>query len=476
VQLFSTIRVPFAFLRVSLVAAVLSSGAALSVAPSAAAQFGGRGGMAQLFMPEYLSRDLPVFVDSLQLEEWQRPILEALLDDYNTNFNTAADGVRQAISGLKDAAAGTSPDKVIELVQQPLLRWADEKEKLRQDFIDNVKSQLSDTQAELWPKLDRAMRREKCLPNHELSGEGLNLLLILRELEVSPAAADAAREAVEAYEANLDTALAAREQIMQSAIAGQLRAMSNPDPEAGVQLAEQIMARRVAVRTVQDESLAAIRDALGAEYGATFERRALQRAFPQVYRPDPITPLFEAANALPDLTDDQKTSLKALSDRFNAEYPAFQKKFADGYRLTEPREPRRRTELARNRGAGNSKYGEAPEIEALKAERDAMFARFREEIAAILNDAQKQAIPGMEKPGVDNGDPTPVGTDRNVLGPDAGKPAAPGGEEVPGTAEANEAIGPAPKIAPSRPTNGNDSVGSNPKEKLGSGKGGKKGG
>lgn len=475
-QLFSNLRAPFAFLRAPMVAAVLASTAVISLAPTAHAQFGGRGGMAQMFTPEYLSRDLPVFVDSLQLEDWQRPILEALLDDYNTNFNTAADGVRQSIGGLKDAAAGTSPDKIIDLIQQPLLRWNDEKEKLRQDFIANVKSQLSDNQAELWPRLERSMRREKALPNHELSGEGLNLLIVLRELEVSPAAADAAREAVETYEANLDTALAAREQLMQTAIAGQLRAMSNPDPEAGIQLAEQIMARRVAVRQVQDASLTAIRDALGSEYGVQFERRALQRAFPQVYRPDPITPLFEAANALPDLTDDQKTQLKGLSDRFNAEYPAFQNKFADGYRLTEPREPRRRTELARNRGAGNTKYGEAPEIEALKAERDAMFARYREQIAAILNETQKQAIPGMEKPGYDNGDSRPVGLDADVLGPGAGKPSPLDGQVQPLPAEGAPEVGPAPKPSPTRESTGSNSVGSNPKQDVGGGKSGKKGG
>ena len=300
---------------------------------------------------------------------------------------------------------------MIELVQGPLVRWSTEKIKLRDDFLANVKSQLSDSQAELWPALERALRREKSLPNGELSGETLNLLFLLRELEASPAAADAARNAVEEYETNLDAALAAREELMQRLISMQLSAMSNPDPTSGVQLAEQIMAKRVAVRDVQDASIKAIASALGDEFGPQFERRALQRAFPQVYRPDPV--------ALPDLTDDQKTSLKALRDRFSSEYPAFQAKFADGYRLTEPREPRRRTELAKNRGAGTSKYSEAPEIEALKKERDDMFAKYREEIAAILNETQKQAIPGMDKKGVDSGDPTPVGIDQNVLGPGA---------------------------------------------------------
>ena len=434
----SNLHKTFAFLRAPIAATVLALGAALATTPTADAQFGGRGGVAQLFIPEYLSRDLPIFVDALQLEEWQRPILEALLDDYNPNFNTAADGVRQAFTGLKDAAAGTSPDKVIELVQGPLVRWSTEKVKLRDDFLANVKSQLSDSQAELWPALERALRREKCLPNGELSGETLNLLFILRELEASPAAADAARQAVEEYETNLDAALAAREDIMQRLISMQLSAMSNPDPTAGIQLAEQIMSKRVVVRDVQDAAIKAIASALGDEFGPQFERRALQRAFPQVYRPDPVTPLFEAAEALPDLTDDQKTSLKALRDRFTSEYPAFQAKFADGYRLTEPREPRRRTEMAKNRGAGTAKYSEAPEIEALKKERDAMFAKYREEIAAILNETQKQAIPGMEKKGADSGDSMPLGADQNVLGPEAAEATDPSNAKQPREIGINE--------------------------------------
>ena len=96
--------------RTTLASVILVLGTTLSLTNTSDAQYGGRGGMATMFMPDFLARDLPVFVDSLQLEEWQRPILEALLDDYNTNFTTAADGVRASMGQLKDVAAGTSPD------------------------------------------------------------------------------------------------------------------------------------------------------------------------------------------------------------------------------------------------------------------------------------------------------------------------------------------------------------------------------
>lgn len=389
-------------IRTRLATAVLAAGMALAAAPSAQAQFGGRSGMATLFVPDFLPRDLPVFVDSLQLEEWQRPILEALLDDYNTNFQTAAEGVRQRMGNLRDVAAGTSADRVVELIRQPLEAWANEKRQMSADFLVAVRSQLSEVQMEQWPRLERAMRREKSLAAGELSGESLNLLLLYRELEAPPIVADGARSAIEDYELRLDEALSAREQELDAAISPLLSAMSTGDNNTGIATQERIMARRVAVRDVQLAALEAISSALGAEYGDPFRVRALQRAFPQVYRADPITPMLDSAEALPDLTDDQKTRLAAVRNDFGNEHGALQARMVDTYRTVEPREPRRRTELAQQKAAGATiKYGDAPEIEAVRKERDELYGRYRARIAEILNDAQREAVPGFGKPGAD---------------------------------------------------------------------------
>src|SRR5689334_11549394 len=45
-------------------------------ASTASAQFGGRAGFEDAFMPDFLARDVSLFVESLGLEDWQRPILE----------------------------------------------------------------------------------------------------------------------------------------------------------------------------------------------------------------------------------------------------------------------------------------------------------------------------------------------------------------------------------------------------------------
>ena len=392
---------PVQKIRTRLAVATIAAGLALSASGGAFAQ-ASRGGIASLFIPDFLPRDLPVFVDSLGLEEWQRPILEALLDDYQTNFATAADGVRASMGQLKDAAAGTSPDKIVDLISRPLVSWGEEKKKLRNDFLESVKSQLSDVQVESWPRLERALLREKALPNGELSGESLDLVLIARETDAPPAVADAARAAIEDYELKLNQALAAREQVLEGTIASMLSAMGPNDMEKLQGIQQRIMQLRVAVREVQDMSLTAIRDALGSEYGPKFEQRALRRAFPAVYGPDPMTPLFDAAQALPDLADDQKEKLAALRTSFTGDHGALQVRYADAIRKSEPTERIRRMRDAATKAAGGTvKASESPEIDAIKNERGDLYARYRAQLAEILNDQQKEAVPGFGKPGAD---------------------------------------------------------------------------
>lgn len=411
-------------LRSKLAAAVLAAGLACSMSASVHAQ-SGRGGMGALFVPDFLPRDLPVFVDSLGLEEWQRPILEALLEDYGTNFATAADGVRSKMSQFKDVAASSNPDKIVEMISAPLIDWGTEKKKLRDDFLESVRSQLSDVQSEAWPRFERAMRREKSLPNGVLSGESLNLILITREIDVPPLVADGARAAMDAYEVQLDEALAVRDREDEASIGTRLKSLN--DTNKFVATEQRVMDLRVAVRDAQDRGLVAIRDALGGEYGKKFEERALRRAFPLVYGPDPVSPLFEAALALPDLTPEQKAKLGEIRANFDSTHGELQTRFANKIRETEPKEPRRRAEaLAMKAAGGNPNFNQTPELDAIKLERQELYTRFRAMIAEVLNDNQKELVPGFGKPGADLAGGQKY-NDATHLGTGGGsKPTAPG--------------------------------------------------
>jgi len=368
--------------------------------------------------------------------------------------------VRSQMSSFKDAAATANPDKIVDMIAAPLIAWGSEKKKLREEFLESVRSQLSDVQAEAWPRLERAMRREKSLPNGALSGESLNLVLITREIDVPPIVADAARAAMDEYEIRLDEALAARDAADEGSIGARLKSLN--DTNKFVSTEQALMTLRVAVRTAQEQGIAAIRDALGAEYGKKFEQRALRRAFPQVYGPDPVSPLFEAALALPDLTPEQKTKLGEIRVGFDTDHGALRVRYADAIRSSEPQEPRRRAEaLAMKAAGGNPKFNESPEIDAIKLEQQELFTRYRAKIAEVLNDAQKELVPGFGKPGANLPEGQKYG-DATHLGTGAG-----GGKgNAPGVGTAEELADPAVKPKSSGKPNLNDTKqgGSQPNE------------
>jgi AraC-like DNA-binding protein len=124
----------------------------------------------------------------------------------------------------------------------------------------------------------------------------------------------------------------------------------------------------------------------------------MQKAFPQVYRPDPITPLFEGALALPDIAEEVRTSLTSLQSQFDAEHDVARTALVESYRVSEPREPRRRTEIARQRAAGATvRMGDAPEVEQAKAAREELYEKYRKLLSETLTEEQLQAVPGLSK-------------------------------------------------------------------------------
>jgi hypothetical protein len=385
-------------------AAVAMTIAYLSMTPTTHAQFGGRAGFEDAFMPDFLSRDVTLFVESLGLEEWQRPIIESLVMDYKLSFDAGVDGVKAEMAKVKDSLNAGNTD-VMKLIMVPIERWTNEKKRLKEEFLDNVKTQLSDQQVERWPKFERAMRREKVLATAELQGEAVNLLTVLRSLELAPSTLSSLDTKVEEYEVRLDEALASRQRRIEAEQEKIKDAMTSGDHQAGVNAQESIMSARVQVRNVQDESRDTIRDALtevaGAEVGASFEAAALEKGYPKVYRADPILPLFASAMATEGITPEQTTALETLKGQYLAEIPDVNARLRDAYRSEEPKEPRRRVELMMARQAGGeaprSLRGESEVVQSARKAREEVYDRYRNAIMEILNEEQKQQMPNYGK-------------------------------------------------------------------------------
>ena len=129
----------------------------------------------------------------------------------------------------------------------PIESWQLEKQQLFTDFMESVKGQLSDTQRERWPRFERTIRREHALANSDLSGEGVDLLAIARQMQMPPEAMSAAQPAFDEYEIALDQALAQRDARIKSLMPDFRVAMESMDLEKGAGLQTQIVTARIVV-------------------------------------------------------------------------------------------------------------------------------------------------------------------------------------------------------------------------------------
>jgi Spy/CpxP family protein refolding chaperone len=393
--------------RGTLLMGALAVAGTLALSAPAHAQFGGRSSLADAFQPDVLQRDMPLMIDTLGLEEWQRPVMEALLEDYRTSFEG---GMLEAKERMKnagqDAAKGGNGDAMVARILEQMETWRGQKQVLVEKFYADVKSQLGPQQLERWPKFERALRRERQLPEGELSGERLNLWTELAQMQLTPAEQEAVRPALDTYEVALDAALVNRIAKLRELAPELTDAMKAMDYERGAGVQDRIMAARIQVRAATDEGIDAIAKAIGAR-GEQFRRAALAAGYPDAYREHPVMMLIDTARKLDSITPEQAAQIDALKAEFQGVCDTENAKFYELLRVEEPKAPRRKVQAMierRNNGGQPRSAPSTPQgannadpVIKMRVERDKLGEPYRERLMAILTPEQQESIPGAAK-------------------------------------------------------------------------------
>ncbi len=393
--------------RARLAFGALVVAAAAFMAVPAHAQFGGRASFAGAFQPDIMQRDLPLMVQTLGLEDWQRPVIETLLDDYVSNFNAGVEAAKERMKNASAEGAKAAPgnsDAILQKVMEQLSSWRTEKDRMLDKFVSDLRSQLGDQQMERWPVFERALRRERDLPDGDISGESVNLWSVLAHMQLGAAEQENIRPALQAYELALDVALATRARKM-AELENELRdAMLTMDYERGAAVQDRIMALRVQVRAANDAGIDAIATALGAR-GDEFRRMALEAGYPDAYRKHPLFQLMDTVSKLDSLTPEQVQQVESLRAEFEVACRDMSGRFYEMLRAEEPKEPRRKVQAMLDRRAGETRSApstpqganQGDPIVKLRVERDRMGEPYRERLMAILTPEQQAELPGAAK-------------------------------------------------------------------------------
>ena len=84
-----------------------------------------------------------------------------------------------------------------------LEQWLSTRTRLHDQLVADVKVQLTDDQLVAWPAFERFLTREKTLPRGRLSGENLNLFMVLDDAGLSEEAFEQVEQHFDDYEIRL---------------------------------------------------------------------------------------------------------------------------------------------------------------------------------------------------------------------------------------------------------------------------------
>jgi hypothetical protein len=286
--------------------------------------WGGGGGMSRApgmrdimeqLQPDFMRRDLSLFVDQLALDDAQTLVLETLFDDYEGDYELRSSEVqdqlrtlgqqmfqtmmspemrdmmgermREIRTELDDIAAeqgemtdeerrsffrdrmmqiqeemqATRAEQGLDLETKAAIKeifdlfeaWTIEKVAMRERFVEGLKSQLNDDQLTAWPAFNRFLVREKSLPKSRLSGEGTNLFLIIDEYGLDDASFDRLEPLFDEYELALHNSLVSRDRFLETSAPKLYKALQGGDKDEARRIVDRQVDYRKAVRNVNDQ-------------------------------------------------------------------------------------------------------------------------------------------------------------------------------------------------------------------------------
>ena len=263
--------------------------------------------MAEAMRPAYMSRDLVVFSEGLNLDDTQEVIIEAMFDSYDDDFQAGWAATQERLNRIADEIKKnppTSSKETLEPVLNALGDWLEEKRALDEGLLDNVHAILIADQRQLWPGFSQRLYREKHMSRGRLSGEAVDLFQIIRDSDLSQSAENVIFDTLEEYAVALDVAIRKRDHILRGNPKKLFDDILSGNTKQEDTVVDDLIRARVEVRDLNDRYIEILASGLVGEDSENFRARALERGYPRIYRRIPAQRIFRQAAENENYADD----------------------------------------------------------------------------------------------------------------------------------------------------------------------------
>ncbi len=344
--------------------------------------------------------------DGMELPDDVREKLEKIAQDMAERLQTRlAEAEANGIDLADEVPAPPSMEDHkarMEAMRKAAEQFARQKETLKQDFLTQVRSQLTAEQLGNWPSFDRAFTRIKTLPNGRLDGERTDLLVLADDLDLDTEQMEAVAEQLETYELALDEALRARNEYLDDATKRIDKAIQDRDFDKALSVVDSATRRRVAVRRVNSNHIDFIAEQLPADQAARFRRDAMRRSYPRVYRRTVGQKSFKEAQALAGLDEDTLSSIAAIEADYAMQLAALNERIRETIHRYQPKETRQAIEhlAAMMSGEGGTMmqlggHDENDPVHAAFKRRNNLDERYMKQLHTMLTPDQVAQLPKL---------------------------------------------------------------------------------
>ncbi|MBL1218099.1 MAG: hypothetical protein D8M59_11460 [Planctomycetes bacterium] len=405
------------------------SGAARNVQPQGAARLSPGSGLRvgrrsdQRFDRDELDR----LIEAVQLDDGQIVLVESLFQGYR---DATSDGVK-SVAGFRSGAVFSQEDqpdqdqmmKRMQEAQEAERKWRHDRRVLEVAFFDDIESLLSGPQAQrLWPEYERGYRRRTQLTQRsQLPGEGVDLIVMVDDLDVSESQLAAVDPILSQYAMELDRGILARNEaldsmtdVMDTMVIGEATP-NDDDPDRMMKMNQKAREKRVALVDTNRRYCSMLVSNLGPSVGKQLQKQFYQKSFPRIYAPTAADRFLERALGDESLTGSQIGRLTALQADYerrvgivNDDWLSLElKKDKEMRKPAEERakerqddgEPQIQMMMMTTSGDGEVMVHEQPpselidEIYEVRKKKHALVQETIDRVYDILNDAQRLSLP-----------------------------------------------------------------------------------
>jgi hypothetical protein len=287
--------------------------ALLLLSPLAPAQYGLSNPLIGLkTAPPVTKSDIRIIDSILGLDESQRSLTGALYDDFFERFRVEAKAIEAELTAMIDESIVRQDSTITREAEDKAEQWDQRRLEWRAEFLTDLKLLLDQQQVELWPKVERELRRHDLIGRGRLAGEKVDLI---RLVDAHVADWDANTELVEAldrYADQLDRALRARQRALDDEQTAEFWCTCQDEPYRAREIYEDVLPTRVRVRDINLESFRAIRKLLSESDAVVVERAFYSEALRSHSPISPIETRIRAASSLPSLSSAQREQIATI--------------------------------------------------------------------------------------------------------------------------------------------------------------------